>query len=170
MCTGLIAWVGDKERSSLWSFHPWCELVSHRTTGMSGESDGLWTNASVPDKRASGLLQEVDLMAGPNAPLMKAFIFCGRQVITMALRQKSLHAQLQEATFLFAALDCSSKSRAWNTFSDGRPTSIEVHDTPRRASDLMSGHQKAQVGSGRDPGLGSRRRVDPREPSQLPAL
>ena len=78
----------------------------------------------------------VDLMAGPNAPLTKAFIFCGWRTITVdwlidashdlshPLRQASLHEQLQDAAFLFAVLDCSTKSRAREipiTFSDGRP-------------------------------------------------
>lgn len=52
----------------------------------------------------------VDLMAGPNAPLTKAFIFCGWRTITVdwlidashdlshPLRQASLHEQLQPSS------------------------------------------------------------------------
>ena len=77
-----------------------------------------------------------DLMSGPNAPLSKAFIFCGWQTISVdwlvgsshdlshPLRQSSLHQQLQTVDFLLAALDCSTKSRAREipiVFNDGRP-------------------------------------------------
>ena len=77
-----------------------------------------------------------DLMAGPNAPLSKAFLWCGWACITVdwlldpshdlshPLRQASLHEQLQEACFLSVAMDCSTKSRAREIprqFADGRP-------------------------------------------------
>ena len=77
-----------------------------------------------------------DLMAGPNAPLTKAFLFCGWECITVdwlldsshdlsnPLRQASLHDQLQTVHFIAAALDCSTKSRAREIprqFDDGRP-------------------------------------------------
>lgn len=77
-----------------------------------------------------------DLMAGPNAPLTKAFLFCGWECITVdwlidsshdlanPLRQASLHEQLLTVDFIAAALDCSTKSRAREiprTFDDGRP-------------------------------------------------
>ena len=77
-----------------------------------------------------------DLMAGPNAPLTKAFLWCGWSCITVdwlldpshdlanPLRQSSLSDQLQDAIFLSAAVDCSTKSRAREIprqFADGRP-------------------------------------------------
>ena len=77
-----------------------------------------------------------DLMAGPNAPLSRAFIWCGWSTITVdwlldkthdlsdSRRQASLHDQLQSVCFIAAALDCSTKSRAREiprTFQDGRP-------------------------------------------------
>ena len=77
-----------------------------------------------------------DLMAGPNAPLTKAFLFCGWRCITVdwlldsshdlshPLRQQSLHQQLQSVDCICAAMDCSTKSRAREiprTFDDGRP-------------------------------------------------
>ena len=77
-----------------------------------------------------------DLMAGPNAPLTKAFLFCGWSAITVdwlldpshdlanPQRQKSLRTQLQDVCFIAAALDCSTKSRAREiprVFQDGRP-------------------------------------------------
>ena len=77
-----------------------------------------------------------DLMAGPNAPLTKAFISCGWRCITVdwllddshdlsdERRQHSLSKQLEEVIFIAAAIDCSTKSRAREIprkFEDGRP-------------------------------------------------
>ena len=77
-----------------------------------------------------------DLMAGPNAPLTKAFISCGWRCLTVdwlldashdladERRQQSLSSQLEEAIFIAAAIDCSTKSRAREIprkFEDGRP-------------------------------------------------
>eukprot|EP00435_Cladocopium_sp_Y103_P031497 s1905_g8.t1 len=77
-----------------------------------------------------------DLMAGPGAPLTRAFIACGWQCITVdwlldpghdlsdERRQHSLSEQLQDVHFIAAALDCSTKSRAREIpriFQDGRP-------------------------------------------------
>eukprot|EP00435_Cladocopium_sp_Y103_P073851 s597_g45.t1 len=77
-----------------------------------------------------------DLMAGPGAPLTRAFISCGWRCITVdwlldpshdlahPARQASLSAQLEEVIFIAAALDCSTKSRAREiprVFEDGRP-------------------------------------------------
>ena len=77
-----------------------------------------------------------DLYAGPNAPLSKAFIFCGWETISVdwlidsshdladPRRQESLHEQLKSVCFIAAALDCSTKSRAREIprdFGDGRP-------------------------------------------------
>ena len=76
-----------------------------------------------------------DLMAGPNVPLTKAFLWCGWRTFTADWlldpahdlanphRQASLANQLQ-AVDIAAALDCSTKSRAREIprqFSDGRP-------------------------------------------------
>ncbi|CAE7039628.1 unnamed protein product [Symbiodinium sp. CCMP2592] len=76
-----------------------------------------------------------DLMSGPEMPIAKAFLWCGWRVLPVDLlidpshdladarRQKSLEDQLQDAAFLFAALDCSTKSRAREiprVFEDGR--------------------------------------------------
>ena len=84
----------------------------------------------------SGTPRMADLMAGPNAPLTRAFLFCGWECITVdwllddshdlshPARQASLHEQLQTVHFIAAALDCSTKSRAREiprTFDDGRP-------------------------------------------------
>ena len=77
-----------------------------------------------------------DLMAGPNAPLTKAFISCGWRCLTVdwlldpshdladERRQQSLSSQLEEVIFIAAAIDCSTKSRAREIprrFEDGRP-------------------------------------------------
>ena len=77
-----------------------------------------------------------DLMSGPNAPLTKAFLFCGWQCIPVdwlldpshdlshPARQASLSEQLKTVDFIGAAMDCSTKSRAREiprTFDDGRP-------------------------------------------------
>ncbi|CAE7538614.1 unnamed protein product [Symbiodinium sp. CCMP2592] len=77
-----------------------------------------------------------DLFSGPNAPLSKAFLFCGWQCLPVdlkldsshdlanPLRQSSLAAQLQQVDFIAAAFDCSTKSRARDiprSFEDGRP-------------------------------------------------
>ena len=63
-----------------------------------------------------------DLMAGPNAPLTKAFISCGWQCITVdwllddshdlsdERRQHSLSKQLEEVIFIAAAIDCSTRA------------------------------------------------------------
>ena len=75
-------------------------------------------------------------MAGPNAPLTKAFISCGWRCLTVdwlldeshdlsdERRQQSLSEQLEEVIFIAAAIDCSTKSRAREIprkFEDGRP-------------------------------------------------
>ena len=90
-----------------------------------------------------------DLMAGPNAPLSKAFIWCGWAAITVdwlldpshdladIRRQESLHSQLQSVCFIAAALDCSTKSRAREiprTFQEGRPA-----PKPLRSEDWPEG-------------------------------
>ena len=77
-----------------------------------------------------------DLMAGPNAPLTKAFISCGWRCITVdwlldpshdladERRQQSLSCQLEEVIVIAAVIDCSTKSRAREIprrFEDGRP-------------------------------------------------
>ena len=77
-----------------------------------------------------------DIMAGPNTPITKAFLFCGWRTIPLDwcfgtshdLSSKAVQAHLrrllQEATFVFAAMDCSTKSRAreiCRVFQDGRP-------------------------------------------------
>ena len=77
-----------------------------------------------------------DLMAGPNAPPTKAFISCGWRCLTVdwlldashdladERRQQSPSSQLEEAIFIAAAIDCSTKSRAREIprkFEDGRP-------------------------------------------------
>ena len=76
-----------------------------------------------------------DIFSGPNAPLTKAFLFCGWRCLTLdiqldsshdlahPLRQQSLREQLKEADFVSAAFDCSTKSRAREVprvFDDGR--------------------------------------------------
>ena len=76
-----------------------------------------------------------DLMSGPNAPLTRAFLWCGWRCITVdwllddshdlanPLRQASLAAQLEEVDVIGAAMDCSTKSRAREIprqFDDGR--------------------------------------------------
>ena len=75
-------------------------------------------------------------MAGPNAPLTKAFVSCGWSCLTVdwlldeshdlsdERRQQSLSKQLEEVIFIAAAIDCSTKSRAREIprkFEDGRP-------------------------------------------------
>ena len=103
--------------------------------GEAGTSAGQ--DAARPVDRANCQLPRmVDLYAGPNTPLSKAFIFCGWETISVdwmldsshdlsnSLRQQSLHEQLQSVCFIAAALDCSTKSRAREIprdFGDGRP-------------------------------------------------
>ena len=77
-----------------------------------------------------------DLLAGPNAPLSRAFLFCGWHCIPVDWlldpshdlscpeRQQSLAEQLSTVDFICAAMDCSTKSRAREiprSFDDGRP-------------------------------------------------
>ena len=76
-----------------------------------------------------------DIFSGPNAPLTKAFLFCGWRCLTLDIQldsshdlahplgQQSLREQLKEADFVSAAFDCSTKSRAREVprvFDDGR--------------------------------------------------
>eukprot|EP00435_Cladocopium_sp_Y103_P039220 s950_g10.t1 len=87
-----------------------------------------------------------DLMAGPGAPLTRAFIACGWQCITVdwlldpghdlsdERRQRSLSEQLQDVHFIAAALDCSTKSRAREiprVFQDGRPAPSPLRSEAR---------------------------------------
>ena len=104
-----------------------------------------------------------DLMAGPNAPLSRAFIWCGWSTITVdwlldkthdlsdSRRQASLHDQLQSVCFIAAALDCSTKSRAREiprTFQDGRPAPkpLRSEEFPEGLPDLPP-HQAQRVES-----------------------
>lgn len=99
-----------------------------------------------------------DLMAGPNAPLTKAFLFCGWRCITVdwlldsshdlshPLRQQSLHQQLQAVDCICAAMDCSTKSRAREiprTFDDGRPAPRPLRSTefPEGLPDLTAAEE-----------------------------
>ena len=64
----------------------------------------------------------LDLMCGPNAPITKAFLFCGwragpvdillnpAQDLSLDDFQAELRGSLDQACLLFAALDCSTKS------------------------------------------------------------
>ena len=64
----------------------------------------------------------MDLMCGPNAPLTRAFLFCGwragpvdlllnpAQDLSREEFQVELRASLDQACLQFAALDCSTKS------------------------------------------------------------
>ena len=76
------------------------------------------------------------MFSGPSAPITKAFLYCGWRSLPIdweldpshdlsnPLRQQSLHSQLEQADCIFAAFDCSTKSRAREIprqFSDGRP-------------------------------------------------
>ena len=78
----------------------------------------------------------VDLMCGPRMPLGKAFLYCGWRCLpvdwvldpshdlSQLERQELLREQLQSATFVAAALDCSTKTRSREIprdFGDGRP-------------------------------------------------
>ena len=89
---------------------------------------------SAPERLEAPLM--ADVMSGPNAPLTKAFLFYGWRCITLdwlldpahdlsdPAFQSQVHNQFKDIDFLFAALDCSTKSRAREipvTFSDGRP-------------------------------------------------
>ena len=89
---------------------------------------------SAPERLEAPLM--ADVMSGPNAPLTKAFLFYGWRCITLdwlldpahdlsdPAFQSQVHNQFKDIGFLFAALDCSTKSRAREipvTFSDGRP-------------------------------------------------
>ena len=99
-----------------------------------------------------------DLMSGPNAPLTRAFIFCGWRCITIDWLinpqhdlanlefQRELHEMLKQADCICAALDCSTKSRAREIprrFEDGRPAPKPLRSDERptglphlRGSDL----------------------------------
>lgn len=76
-----------------------------------------------------------DLLSGPNAPITKAFLFCGWRCLPVdwlldpshdlsnAGRQESLAQQLSQVDFICAAMDCSTKSRAREiprVFDNGR--------------------------------------------------
>ena len=102
-----------------------------------------------------------DLFAGPNVPLTKAFILCGWRTLSVDWlldpthdlsnpdRQSSLAAQLKEASFIAAALDCSTKSGAREIprdFADGRPAPKPLR-SPRFPEGLpeLTGRDKERV-------------------------
>ena len=97
-------------------------------------------------------------MSGPQAPLTKAFLFCGWRCITVdwlldpshdlsnPIRQQSLAEQLQDVDFLGVAMDCSTKSRAREiprVFDDGRPAPQPLRsvDYPEGLPDLSEADQ-----------------------------
>ena len=97
-------------------------------------------------------------MAGPTAPLTKAFVFCGWECLPVdwlidsshdlssPARQSSLHAQLQDVDCICAAMDCSTKSRAREIprhFDDGRPAPRPLRsiEYPEGLPDLTQAEQ-----------------------------
>ena len=94
-------------------------------------------------------------------PLGKAFLFCGWRVLpvdwlldpdhdlSIPACQARVHEQLQEASFIAAALDCSTKSRAREiprVFNDGRraPGPLRSPQFPAGLPEL-TGKDKARV-------------------------
>ena len=107
----------------------------HARTSVN-QLDGAPRREGRPPSGSQIWMPMADLMSGPNAPLTKAFLFCGWRCITVdwlldpshdlanPVRQDSLATQLQAVDFIGAAMDCSTKSRARETprnFDDGRP-------------------------------------------------
>ena len=97
--------------------------------------------------------------SGPNAPLTEAFVFCGWRCLPVdweispdhdlsnPFRQQSLHTQLAEADCIFAAFDCSTKSRAREiprVFQDGRkaPGPLRSTDYPSGLPSLTAAQQR----------------------------
>ena len=102
-----------------------------------------------------------DLFSGPHMPLGKAFLFCGWRVLpvdwlldpdhdlSIPACQARVHEQLQDASFIAAALDCSTKSRAREiprVFNDGRRTPGPLR-SPQFPAGLpeLTGKDKARV-------------------------
>ena len=103
----------------------------------------------------------LNVMSGPNAPLCKAFRFCGwlaepvdylicdDQDVADPEFQKVFHAKLKHADFLAAALDCSTKSRAREiprSFPDGNemPKPLRTDEHPMDVPGLK-GYDKQRV-------------------------
>ena len=114
--------------------------------GAAAASSG--SDTSAPRHAGKGPLL-ADLMSGPNAPLTKAFLFCGWRCITIEWLLNpqrdladedflaELHTMLLTVGCICAALDCSTKSRAHEIprhFEDGRPAPqpLRSNQYPRR--------------------------------------
>ena len=124
-----VAWLSRKRECAV----PQAMGLLHAKISASRPEEGGATSLGESNQSAPLM---ADLMSGPNAPLTKAFIFCGWRCITVdwlldsshdlanPARQASLAAQLQAVDFIGAAMDCSTKSRAREIprkFDDGRP-------------------------------------------------
>ena len=96
-----------------------------------------------------------DPMAGPNAPLAKAFISCGWGCLTVdwlldpsqdladERRQQSLSRQLEEVIFIAAAIDCSERSLQLRSPGDPeapRPWGRECPGEPGPITSLVDIH------------------------------
>ena len=103
----------------------------------------------------------VDIMSGPNYPLAKAFEMAGWNIFAIDLlfgpehdlsnldNQVEIRKRLKKADFIWAALDCSDKSRIREIprkHADGRPMPgpLRSEEFPMGMPDLQ-GHDKERV-------------------------
>ena len=117
----------------MWGTESRCCRVHTEDSVLKGPRGG---GADLPGDSPTSAPLVADIFSGPQMPITKAFLFCGWRSLPVdweldpthdlsnPLRQQSLHSQLQDVDCLFAAFDCSTKSRAREIprqFSDGRP-------------------------------------------------
>ncbi len=103
----------------------------------------------------------VDIMSGPNYPLAKAFEMAGWRIFAVDLlfgkehdlskldNQETIRRRLKQADFIWAALDCSDKSRIREIprkHADGRamPSPLRSVEFPMGVPELQ-GHNKERV-------------------------
>jgi len=103
----------------------------------------------------------VDIMSGPNYPLAKGFEMAGWRIFVVDLlfgeehdlskldNQEKIRRQFKQADFVWAALDCSDKTRAREIprkHADGRamPSPLRTEEHPMGVPELQ-GHDKQRV-------------------------
>ena len=121
---------------------------------------------SAPGEATAGDDQEsspfmVDIMSGPNYPLAKAFEMAGWRIFAVDLlfgeghdlskldNQEKIRGHLKQADFMWAALDCSDKTRIREIprkHADGRamPSPLRSVEFPMGVPELQ-GHDKERV-------------------------
>lgn len=108
----------------------------------------------------------IDIMSGPNYPLSKVFAMSGWRILAIDLlfgrshdlsnlsNQVTIREQFRHADFVWAALDCSDKSRVreipgQHASSNSLPTPLRSEEFPMGLPDLQ-GHDKQSVTASND--------------------